>query len=99
MTYKNLFLILFIAITYFSCGKKNQISPEKKENQVKQYKLVWSDEFNGNKVNKENWSFVLWKAGKVNNEWQKYVENIENYKVENRILSISATRTGKNECR
>ncbi len=39
----------------------------------------------------------MWKAGKVNNEWQKYVENIENYKVENGILSISATKTGENE--
>ena len=63
----------------------------------RQYELVWADEFNGNSVNLDNWSFVLWDAGKVNNEWQQYVENTANYKIENGILHITATKTGENK--
>ncbi|MFH4966192.1 glycoside hydrolase family 16 protein [Gaetbulibacter sp. M235] len=63
----------------------------------KNYELVWADEFNGNNVNLDNWSFILWNAGKVNNEWQQYVENTDNYKIESGILYITATKTGENK--
>jgi beta-glucanase (GH16 family) len=61
------------------------------------YKLVWADEFDGTNINKDNWSFVIWDAGRVNNEWQKYVESSDNYKLENGKLYITATKTGENE--
>jgi len=90
--------ILVILISFISCIKTSEDSLEDRVPDVqKEYKLVWADEFDGNGINLDNWSFVIWDSGKVNNEWQKYVENTDNYKVENGILSITATKTGENE--
>ena len=61
------------------------------------YELVWADEFDGNKVNADNWTFEIWEAGRVNNEWQQYVENSNNYKLEDGKLYITAIKTGDNE--
>jgi len=90
---KPFFLVSLVSLLLlFSCskGEKTAVLSNK-------YKLVWADEFDGDKVNLENWSFVIWETGKVNNEWQKYVENSENFKVENGKLHITATKTGENE--
>lgn len=88
-----LFLSIISLIVFESCSNKKKIV----EISSKKYELVWADEFDGNNVNLDNWTFVIWDAGKVNNEWQKYVENTDNYKVENGILSITATKTGENK--
>ncbi|WP_428741692.1 glycoside hydrolase family 16 protein [Tenacibaculum sp.] len=80
-------LIIILLATSCSSLKKN----------YKGYQLVWSDEFNGNSVDLNNWSFQIWKAGRVNNEWQKYVEDTSNYKLKNGKLYLTATKTGKNE--
>ena len=81
------FLIIILFITSCSSLKKT----------YKDYQLVWSDEFNGNSVDLNNWSFEIWKAGRVNNEWQKYVEDTSNYKLNDGKLYLTATKTGKNE--
>lgn len=60
------------------------------------WKLVWSDEFEGNDVNLDNWTFEIWNEGEVNNEWQKYVKDTANYKVKNGKLYITVTKTGDN---
>ena len=73
---------------------------EKSDNNVVQqdgWKLVWSDDFDGNDVNPNNWNFVLWDAGRVNNEWQKYVKDTSNYKVKDGKLYITVTKTGENQ--
>ncbi|WP_185956494.1 glycoside hydrolase family 16 protein [Changchengzhania lutea] len=89
----NLFFIsLSSLILLFSCHKSKKAAVF-----TKKYELVWADEFEGNSINLNNWSFVVWNEGKVNNEWQKYVESADNYKVENGILSIIATKTGENK--
>lgn len=89
--------ILYLSIAGFltlsACSTRSKIV----EVPVPHYQLVWADEFDGYSINLDNWSFVIWEAGKVNNEWQKYVENTDNYKVENGILSITATKTGENK--
>lgn len=85
-------LSIFLSLLLVSACKIKKHS----KNESEQYELVWSDEFDGNSINLDNWSFVLWDEGRVNNEWQKYVENRDNYKVENGILSITATKTGGN---
>lgn len=85
-----LLLFLISSSLLFSCAKK-------KEDTSEQYELVWADEFDGNAVDLNNWSFVLWDAGRVNNEWQKYVEDTANYNVKDGKLYIKATKTGENE--
>ncbi|WP_338359584.1 glycoside hydrolase family 16 protein [Yeosuana marina] len=83
------YLLFVIGLFLMSCNTPKKV--------YKDYKLVWSDEFNGNSVDLNNWSFQLWKAGRVNNEWQKYVEDTSNYKLKDGKLYITATKTGKNE--
>ncbi len=90
-------LILFSLIASLSCTKEKENVSNKEVELPEEYKLVWADEFDGDKVNLDNWSFVLWDVGKVNNEWQEYVENTDNYKVTNGRLYITATKTGDNE--
>ncbi|MFH1000460.1 MAG: glycoside hydrolase family 16 protein [Bacteroidota bacterium] len=94
MRKRNLFWIGIIGLAILpSClTNKNSVN-EKKAN----YELVWADEFDGNSINLDNWTFEIWDAGRVNNEWQKYVENTDNYQVENGILSITAIKTGENK--
>jgi len=94
----NVKLIIFIllSILLFSCSNNDSPKEILNQNLEFEYQLVWSDEFDGNEINKDNWSFVLWDAGKVNNEWQKYVESVDNYKVENGNLYLTAKQTGGN---
>jgi len=87
MKYITLILIIFISIQCTTT--KNSIQSD--------YQLVWSDEFNEKEVNLNNWSFEIWDAGRVNNEWQAYIENKDNYKLENGHLYITAVKTGNNE--
>jgi beta-glucanase (GH16 family) len=87
--HKLIFIIVSLVLL-FSCK-------EKTAEPAKTYTLVWADEFDGNSVNLDNWNFVLWDAGKVNNEWQQYVEDTAYYKVEDGKLYITAKKTGENE--
>ncbi|WP_282049067.1 glycoside hydrolase family 16 protein [Maribacter aquivivus] len=52
--------------------------------------LAWSDEFNGNELNKDNWSVEIYKGGQENTEQQDYTD--ENYEVSNGTLKISARK-------
>jgi beta-glucanase (GH16 family) len=59
------------------------------------YTLVWSDEFNGTQIDKNNWEFEDWRPGYVNNELQRYVPGgekggVKTAFVENGALNIVA---------
>jgi beta-glucanase (GH16 family) len=88
-------MLFFVA----SCNKEKNSSDENSQpqNENKEYQLVWSDDFEENIINEDNWTFEIWDAGRVNNEWQQYVENTDNYKLENGFLHIIVTKTGANE--
>ena len=53
-------------------------------------KLVWSDEFDGNSLNKDNWLVEIYKGGQGNTEQQDYTD--ENYEVSNGTLKIFAKK-------
>jgi len=57
------------------------------------YQLVWSDEFNGTELNRENWTPMVGGGGWGNNEYQYYRDNEENIKVSNGTLQITARIT------
>ncbi|MBN2820833.1 MAG: glycoside hydrolase family 16 protein [Bacteroidales bacterium] len=94
---RNLLLSLSIVLLFTQCGNSNNKNAENKSASQDNWELTWSDDFDGPGVNLDNWSFVLWDAGRVNNEWQKYVEDTANYKVKNGILHLTAIKTGNNE--
>ncbi|MBQ2541410.1 MAG: family 16 glycosylhydrolase [Paludibacteraceae bacterium] len=56
------------------------------------YQLVWSDEFDGNTLNTDNWTVEVNGAGGGNKELQYYTDRPENLRVENGCLVIEARK-------
>ena len=54
--------------------------------------LVWSDEFDGNSLNRSNWTYDIGNNGWGNNEWQYYTDRNENVSVSNGVLAITARK-------
>jgi len=54
------------------------------------WNLVWSDEFNGNSVNTNDWNFDTGGSGNGNNELEYYTSGGANTSVANGILTITA---------
>lgn len=59
------------------------------------WNLIWSDEFDGDELDKTKWNRQVEKAGKFNEEWQRYTKNKKNAYVENNLLVIEAIHKGK----
>lgn len=57
-----------------------------------EYKLVWSDEFDGTQLDRKNWNVEVNGSGGGNNELQYYVDNTKNLEVSNGTLKIHALR-------
>ena len=54
------------------------------------WKLVWSDEFDGEAINSQNWNYQVLKAGTFNDEWQRYTDSQNNAFIEDSCLVITA---------
>lgn len=54
------------------------------------YELVWHDEFDGDSINMDNWTFDTGGYGFGNGEAQYYTERPENARIENGLLVIEA---------
>ena len=52
------------------------------------YKKVWSDEFNGDSLNRADWNVETHEKGWVNNELQEYVDSAENIQVKDGKLRL-----------
>ena len=57
------------------------------------YQLKWSDDFNGTKLNREDWNVETHEKGWVNSEWQAYVDSTDNIKVQDGKLVIKPIKT------
>ena len=83
--------MLLIVFTVASCINNSQ-----KNNSTKaidtgaSWKLVWSDEFDGDSLSLNNWTHQIEEAGRFNDEWQRYTDNPKNAYVENGNLVIKA---------
>jgi beta-glucanase (GH16 family) len=83
--------MLLIVFTVASCINNSQ-----KNNSTKaidtgaSWKLVWSDEFDGDSLSLNNWTHQIEEAGRFNDEWQRYTANPKNAYVENGNLVIKA---------
>lgn len=97
--------ITLISITLFSCAykenNKNKIDQEKvmkptinKKEFIfepgNDWKLAWSDEFETDSIDKNNWNFQVLEAGHFNGEWQRYTNSSKNAYIENGCLTIKA---------
>lgn len=54
------------------------------------YNLAWSDEFEADTINSNNWNLQVVKAGRFNDEWQRYTNSEKNAYVDNGNLVIKA---------
>ncbi len=65
------------------------------------YTLAWADEFDGDSIDSNNWNFQVEKAGRFNDEWQRYTNSSDNAYIENNCLVIKAIHEsaihGKNQ--
>lgn len=91
--------IISVCISIYTAFFSIPVNTSKAENTDKDYVLVWSDEFDGNCLNMDKWSYELgnWKLdangnyitnGWGNNEQQFYTEN--NVSVNDGIMTIAA---------
>ena len=93
-----LVLITSVIIIHISCMKNKTASHETHSDE---WKLVWEDNFDGDTLNLDNWNRQVVKAGRFNDEWQRYTDSEENSFVEDGNLIIKAMhmsdRHGMNE--
>jgi len=73
-------------------GKNTQPSSPESNNYHpdSEWTLVWADEFESDTINPNNWNFQVEKAGRFNDEWQRYTNSSENAYIENNCLVIKA---------
>ncbi len=60
------------------------------------WNLVWADEFKGTSIDEAYWRFQVVKAGRFNQEWQRYTASGENAYIENDCLVIRANHESDN---
>lgn len=82
--------VAFIASIFTSCIF---LPPSHDETGNENMTLVWSDEFEGTKLNLKNWAYETGKTGWGNNEEQNYVTSAANSTVSNGTLKINAIKT------
>ncbi|NME68123.1 family 16 glycosylhydrolase [Flammeovirga aprica] len=58
----------------------------------REYKMVWQDEFDGNTLNLDNWTYEVNGNGGGNQELQYYTDRIENIRVQDGKLIIEARK-------
>jgi len=58
----------------------------------KSWELVWSDEFDGNSLDMDKWSYNIWPPRNVNDEDQAYTPRAKNARVEDGMLVVEAHR-------
>jgi beta-glucanase (GH16 family) len=103
-------LISMISIVFLSCidrGKKNRsVQPNHVKNTTtgpnedsyepdQGWNLVWSDEFDADSINENNWNFQVVEAGRFNDEWQRYTNSNKNAYIDDGNLIIKAIHESK----
>ncbi|MCR5703837.1 MAG: glycoside hydrolase family 16 protein [Eubacterium sp.] len=83
---------LGLAVTMLVSGLTYQAKPEKNVQAADEYTLVWSDEFDGNDLNRKNWNVEIDGKGGGNEEHQYYLDNKNNIDVSNGTLKIHALK-------
>lgn len=87
------FLTVASVFTLAACGKSKKTTKKNFDEttpELEGYKILWSDEFNGDTLDETLWERNAQPARFVNNEWQKYVKDKENAYVKDGNLVIKA---------
>ena len=98
------FILSAILVSTYSCKKKekiNDLNNGKMETSTisnnsidkmkdTHWKLIWADEFENETIDTNNWTLQVVKAGRFNEEWQRYTKSNKNAYIENNCLVIKA---------
>lgn len=94
--------ILLTSVLMASCTPDHSAQPHVAPNRADDafepgagWELVWSDEFDGNELDPENWNRQVEPAGRFNDEWQRYTDSETNAYVEDGLLVIRAEHVGE----
>jgi beta-glucanase (GH16 family) len=84
--------LFFIVILLAACTPGPTELPQTvtPESTLEGWELVWSDEFDEETINSDNWVFDTGAGGWGNSEWQHYTDRSENARVEDGVLVIEA---------
>jgi len=88
-----LFFSFLLALYGFGCAPEDEKEVSAPENN---WKLLWSDEFEGSEVDTTKWLFETGAHGWGNNEWQNYTPG-DNAEVSGGVLRIIARKTGEGQ--
>ena len=77
-------------------SKSDSSAADESTPDIEGYKLLWSDEFNGDKLDDSIWSYDPHEPGWTNNELQEYTESTDNVFVKDGKLTLKAIKTQKN---
>ncbi|MCR5834923.1 MAG: glycoside hydrolase family 16 protein [Lachnospiraceae bacterium] len=86
VAYVSVFAMLVSGITFSNVSTKKNVSADES------YQLVWSDEFDGDALNRDYWNVEVNGDGGGNNELQYYLDRKENINVSNGTLKITALK-------
>lgn len=81
-------LITILLMSFIqSCKNKEKA---KMNNARVSWELIWSDNFEGEQLDSTKWNRQVEKAGRFNEEWQRYTKSDRNAYLENNVLVIEA---------
>jgi beta-glucanase (GH16 family) len=84
-------LIVVAGIFSNACtNNESNMKSEKSSEEQSEWNLVWADEFDGETLNPEYWNRQIVRAGRFNDEWQRYTDSEKNAYVEDGILILNA---------
>ncbi|HBG64879.1 MAG TPA: glucan endo-1,3-beta-D-glucosidase [Treponema sp.] len=97
MRCRNMLLFcLALSGTFMACQKKSRETYEIQNSKYTMEDIVWQDDFDGRKLNKDDWNYEYHEPGWVNSELQEYVDSAENIYVKDGTLVIQALKHEQN---
>lgn len=90
MRHRTIISVPLLTLLLSACDQNVATSGNDAEETGIDWKLVWSDEFDGETIDEQNWNFQVVEAGRFNDEWQRYTDSSLNAYVHNDHLVIKA---------
>lgn len=91
MQLNQLYVLLIGTFVVVGCSETNAINNEDLiDSTSSEWQLVWSDEFDDDAFDEQNWNILLWGPRRVNNELQAYTAETNNIFIEDGHLVIQA---------
>ncbi len=86
-----LYLVVVAGVLSNACtNNESNMKTERSSKGQSEWNLVWADEFDGESLNPEYWNRQIVRAGRFNDEWQRYTDSENNAFVKDGILVLNA---------